>query len=76
MGVRSAQTLASGPQSVTGGASTTFGDVRVPVPMTVVLAQPDWNFLFLPTLVGAILVVAVAVVYNNATRDARYPKYL
>ncbi len=44
--------------------------------MTVVLGQPDWDFLFLPTLVGAILVVAVALVYNNATRDARYPKYL
>lgn len=44
-------------------------------PVIVVLGQPDWDFLFLPTLVGAVLVVAVALVYNNATREARYPRY-
>jgi CBS-domain-containing membrane protein len=36
---------------------------------------PDWEFLFMPTLVGAILVTAVALVYNNLVREARYPKY-
>jgi CBS-domain-containing membrane protein len=37
--------------------------------------QPSWGFLLFPTLVGALVLVAVALVYNNATRDAKYPKY-
>ena len=41
----------------------------------VYLAQPGWGFLLFPTLLGALIVVAVALVYNNLTRDARYPKY-
>ena len=44
-------------------------------PVIVVLGQPDWDFLFFPTVVGAVLIVGVALVYNNATRDERYPKY-
>jgi CBS-domain-containing membrane protein len=44
-------------------------------PVIVFLAQPDWDFLVFPTLVGALVVVAVAVVYNNITREPRYPKY-
>jgi CBS-domain-containing membrane protein len=44
-------------------------------PVIVFLSRPSWSFLLFPTLVGALIVVAVALVYNNATRDARYPKY-
>ena len=44
-------------------------------PVIVFLTQPAWGFLLFPTLVGALVVVAVALVYNNATRDAKYPKY-
>lgn len=44
-------------------------------PVIVFLTQPTWGFLLFPTLVGALVLVAVALVYNNATRDARYPKY-
>lgn len=44
-------------------------------PVIVFLTQPAWSFLLFPTLVGALVLVAVAVVYNNATRDTRYPKY-
>jgi CBS-domain-containing membrane protein len=44
-------------------------------PVIVFLAQPLWNFLLFPTLVGALLIVAVALIYNNATRTAKYPKY-
>jgi CBS-domain-containing membrane protein len=36
---------------------------------------PQWKFLWFPTLFGAILVVLVALLFNNMTRDARYPKY-
>jgi CBS-domain-containing membrane protein len=44
-------------------------------PVIVFLTQPTWGFVLFPTLVGALLLVAVALVYNNATRDAKYPKY-
>lgn len=44
-------------------------------PVIVYLMQPGWGFLIFPTLVGALVVIAVALIYNNATREARYPKY-
>ena len=44
-------------------------------PVIVFLAQPAWPFLWYPTLAGALLLVAVALVYNNATRATNYPKY-
>ena len=44
-------------------------------PVIVALTQPTWGFLWFPSLVGALVLVAVALVYNNATRDAKYPKY-
>lgn len=44
-------------------------------PVIVFLAAPAWSFLWFPTLIGAVIVVAVAVVYNNLVREERYPKY-
>lgn len=44
-------------------------------PVIVFLSQPGWSFVVFPTLAGALVLVAVAVVYNNATRPGRYPKY-
>ncbi|MCH8180400.1 MAG: HPP family protein [Proteobacteria bacterium] len=44
-------------------------------PVIVFLTQPGWHFLLLPTLLGAVCLVAVALLYNNLTREARYPKY-
>jgi CBS-domain-containing membrane protein len=44
-------------------------------PVIVFLSQPGWSFVVFPTLVGALILVAVALVYNNATRPGRYPKY-
>ncbi|MGD9888499.1 MAG: HPP family protein [Halothiobacillaceae bacterium] len=44
-------------------------------PVIVFLIQPAWGFLLFSTLVGALVLVAVALVYNNATRVAKYPKY-
>jgi CBS-domain-containing membrane protein len=44
-------------------------------PVIVFLLQPDWHFLLFPTLMGALVLVAVALIYNNATRMAKYPKY-
>ncbi len=44
-------------------------------PVIVFLAQPGWSFLVLPTLAGSVLLVLVALIYHNLSRDARYPKY-
>lgn len=44
-------------------------------PVIVFLSSPSWKFLLFPTLAGTLILVVVALVHNNATRDARYPKY-
>lgn len=44
-------------------------------PVIVYLSLPDWDFLVFPTLLGAVIVTAVALVYNNLTREQRYPAY-
>ena len=41
----------------------------------VFLAQPGWSFLIFPTLAGAVIILAAALIYNNATRPQRYPRY-
>lgn len=41
----------------------------------IMMTQPDGWFLLYPTLTGALLVVVFALIYNNATRELRYPKY-
>jgi CBS-domain-containing membrane protein len=44
-------------------------------PVIVFMSQPGWGFLIYPTLVGALLLAALALVFNNSTRKAGYPKY-
>lgn len=44
-------------------------------PVIVFLAQPDWSFLVAPTLLGAVGVVLVAVVFHRVVRPGRYPLY-
>lgn len=44
-------------------------------PVIVFLAQPAWNFLWFPTVTGALLLVLVALLYNNIARPTAYPKY-
>lgn len=44
-------------------------------PVIVFLLQPGWDYALFPTLVGAVVLVAVALVYHNLTREARWPKY-
>lgn len=44
-------------------------------PVIVYLTQPTWGFLLFPTLTGALIVLTVALFYNNLTRRTRYPKY-
>jgi CBS-domain-containing membrane protein len=44
-------------------------------PVIVFLLRPGWSFLLLPTFLGAVTVTLVALLYNNAVREARYPRY-
>ena len=49
-------------------------------PVIVMLGGVGWQFLWTPTLFGSILLVIVALIYNNSTRgnnsgDRRYPIY-
>ncbi|MEX6503787.1 HPP family protein [Pseudomonas zhanjiangensis] len=44
-------------------------------PVIIFLAQPGWGFLLYPTLIGALVLILVALLYNNASRSGRYPKY-
>lgn len=44
-------------------------------PVIVFLAQPGWSFLLTPTLVGALGVVLIAVLFNNAVHSRSYPLY-
>lgn len=44
-------------------------------PVIVFLVQPAWSFLWFPTLSGALILVVIALFYNNLVRSAHYPKY-
>ena len=44
-------------------------------PLIVMLGAVKWNFLITPTLLGAIVLVLVALVYNNLGKDRQYPTY-
>jgi CBS-domain-containing membrane protein len=44
-------------------------------PFIVFLVGANWDFLLTPTLVGAILLVLVALFYNNISKQRSYPKY-
>lgn len=44
-------------------------------PVIVFLVQPAWGFLLFPTLIGALLLVLVALFYNNLLRPTNYPRY-
>ncbi len=44
-------------------------------PVIIYLAKPTWNFLLFPTASGAIVLILVALLYNNLSRKSNYPKY-
>ena len=44
-------------------------------PLIVFMVGANWQFLFTPTLVGAVLIVIVALFYNNLSRERQYPVY-
>jgi CBS-domain-containing membrane protein len=44
-------------------------------PVIVMLAAPGWGLLVMPTLLGAVILVLTALVFNNTHGTARYPQY-
>lgn len=44
-------------------------------PVIVMLGAPNWNFLLEPTLIGAILLVAIGFIFNNITTKEKFPEY-
>lgn len=44
-------------------------------PVIVFLGHAGWKFLLFPVMSGAVLLVLIAWIYNNATRKNRYPHY-
>jgi CBS-domain-containing membrane protein len=44
-------------------------------PVIVFLAHAGWSFLIFPVLTGALILVFVGWLYNNAVRKSAYPHY-
>ena len=44
-------------------------------PVIIYLTKPAWSFLLFPTVFGAIVLIFVALLYNNFIRESKYPKY-
>ncbi len=44
-------------------------------PLIVFISAAPWNFLVTPTLLGASILVLIAVAYNNLAPERRYPQY-
>ncbi|WP_256758358.1 HPP family protein [Cohnella sp. WQ 127256] len=44
-------------------------------PIVVIMAGSSWSFLFSPVLIGAVVVVAIALIINNLDRERIYPKF-
>lgn len=44
-------------------------------PVIVFLTAPGWSFLVTPTLLGAVGLVLVALIYHQATGRGKYPVY-
>jgi len=44
-------------------------------PFIVFLLGANWDYLWMPTLIGSVLIVVVALFYNNISEARSYPKY-
>ncbi|MEN3292210.1 MAG: hypothetical protein V7642_1463 [Burkholderiales bacterium] len=44
-------------------------------PLIIMLSMPKWDFLLFPTLTGAVILVVVAVLFNNLMKGRAYPRY-
>lgn len=44
-------------------------------PLIIMLSAPTWSFMLTPTLIGAIVLVLVALFFNNIPKQRTYPRY-
>ena len=44
-------------------------------PFIVFLLGANWDYLWMPSLIGSLLIVLVAILYNNISKTRSYPKY-
>ena len=44
-------------------------------PLIVMLTGAGWPFLAMPSLLGSIILVGVALIFNNLAKERRYPRY-
>lgn len=44
-------------------------------PLVVMMGTTSWKFLFTPVLLGAIVIVLVALLVNNLDKQRKYPKF-
>lgn len=44
-------------------------------PLIVFLLSANWDYLIFPSLLGSIILVVVALIYNNIHKDRVYPSY-
>ena len=44
-------------------------------PFIVFLLGANWDYLWMPSLLGSVLLVVVGLLYNNISKDRSYPKY-
>ena len=44
-------------------------------PLIIFLLGANWDYLWMPSLIGSLLIVLVAILYNNISKTRSYPKY-
>ena len=44
-------------------------------PLLVMMAHVSWSFILTPALTGSVILVLVALVFNNLVKHRSYPKY-
>lgn len=44
-------------------------------PLIIMLLVPTWSFMLTPTLIGAVVLVLVALFFNNIPKQRTYPRY-
>jgi CBS-domain-containing membrane protein len=44
-------------------------------PLIIMMLAPTWSFMLTPTLIGSIVLVLVALFFNNIPKQRNYPRY-
>lgn len=44
-------------------------------PLVIIASGASWNFIINPVLSGSIVLVIIALIFNNISRERKYPKF-